>query len=276
MPAKNTIQIRKGIDNSWSAANPVLASGEPGYDISNKILKVGDGSTPWNSLENHHHTSSNITDFNTAVSGLTSGLQPLLTNPVTGVGTSGYIAKWNGSNYIGNSIIFENSSNIGIGTSLPTAKLSISNGFLNVDGDSQILVMTLRKETTDNIANNLYIDNISKKMTIPWNTVWNFDIRLSCISDSVDGAASFNFRGAIKHKSSVSFIGSYIEENFIDPSLSGINSYLVANDSTLSLDIMVQGLGGSNIRWTAGVNLVQTSFASGGYFVPLKTTYEIP
>jgi hypothetical protein len=47
-----------------------LASGEPGYDLTNQILKIGDGVSAWNSLSNHNHTASNISDFNTSVSGL--------------------------------------------------------------------------------------------------------------------------------------------------------------------------------------------------------------
>lgn len=34
----------------WASTNPVLASGEWGYDSTNKIAKIGDGTTAWNSL----------------------------------------------------------------------------------------------------------------------------------------------------------------------------------------------------------------------------------
>jgi hypothetical protein len=44
------IQIRRGSASEWASANPTLAAGELGYDSTNDILKVGDGSTPWASL----------------------------------------------------------------------------------------------------------------------------------------------------------------------------------------------------------------------------------
>lgn len=44
------IQIRRGTATEWSNANPTLAAGELGYDTTNDILKVGDGSTAWSSL----------------------------------------------------------------------------------------------------------------------------------------------------------------------------------------------------------------------------------
>ena len=47
MPVNNLIQLRRGSD--WSS-NPILASGEPGFDISNNILKIGDGQKTWSEL----------------------------------------------------------------------------------------------------------------------------------------------------------------------------------------------------------------------------------
>jgi len=70
MAVNNLIILRKGTASQWNSANPVLASGEPGYDLTNQILKVGDGVTAWNSLSNHSHSASNISDFNSSVSGL--------------------------------------------------------------------------------------------------------------------------------------------------------------------------------------------------------------
>jgi hypothetical protein len=44
-------QLRRDTATNWaSAGNPVLLSGEPGYDTTNKILKVGDGSSTWSLL----------------------------------------------------------------------------------------------------------------------------------------------------------------------------------------------------------------------------------
>jgi Major tropism determinant N-terminal domain len=50
MPAISTIQIRRGLASAWTSANPILASGEFGYETDTGQLKVGDASTHWNSL----------------------------------------------------------------------------------------------------------------------------------------------------------------------------------------------------------------------------------
>lgn len=54
------------------------------------------------------------------------GGQPLLTNPVTGTGTSGYLTRFTGSTTVGNSIIFDDGSQVAIGNSSPAYKLHVS------------------------------------------------------------------------------------------------------------------------------------------------------
>jgi hypothetical protein len=44
------IQLRRDTAANWSAANPVLAYGEAGYDGTNNKFKVGDGNKTWNEL----------------------------------------------------------------------------------------------------------------------------------------------------------------------------------------------------------------------------------
>lgn len=46
----NLIQLRRDTAANWSSVNPVLANGEPGYATDTQILKIGNGSTAWNSL----------------------------------------------------------------------------------------------------------------------------------------------------------------------------------------------------------------------------------
>lgn len=44
------IQLRRDSAADWASANPVLALGEPGVETDTLKVKVGDGSTAWNSL----------------------------------------------------------------------------------------------------------------------------------------------------------------------------------------------------------------------------------
>lgn len=46
-----TIKLRRGLPADWTVANPVLAEGEFGYELGTRNAKIGDGTTPWNTLE---------------------------------------------------------------------------------------------------------------------------------------------------------------------------------------------------------------------------------
>ena len=49
----NTIRYRLWGDSAenWESKNPVLLKNEPGYDVTNRRLKFGDGIHNWNELE---------------------------------------------------------------------------------------------------------------------------------------------------------------------------------------------------------------------------------
>lgn len=44
------IQARRDTAANWTSANPILSSGESGFEIDTNKLKIGDGSTAWNAL----------------------------------------------------------------------------------------------------------------------------------------------------------------------------------------------------------------------------------
>lgn len=108
MARDSLIRFRRGNQTEWLAINnpngAVLSAGEPGFDSVNNILKVGDGTTPWNSL-----------------SPVNSGIDTF----IDGFGTSGNLPLFIDSNTLTNSIIHQSGSNVGIGTVTPAYKLDV-------------------------------------------------------------------------------------------------------------------------------------------------------
>lgn len=45
-----TIRLRRDTSANWASADPVLAAGEPGYDTTTGMLKVGNGTDSWSEL----------------------------------------------------------------------------------------------------------------------------------------------------------------------------------------------------------------------------------
>lgn len=57
------IQFRRDFEENWEFENPILAQGEPGLNLTNFELKIGDGITAWNDLE---YFSSNEVEIATS------------------------------------------------------------------------------------------------------------------------------------------------------------------------------------------------------------------
>lgn len=80
------IRFRKGTESEWSSSNPILASGEPGYDLTNNLLKIGDGETNWSNLTGITGgggggglTQSQVVEIvNSGISGVVDGAPSLL------------------------------------------------------------------------------------------------------------------------------------------------------------------------------------------------------
>jgi hypothetical protein len=60
---------------------------------------------------------------------------------ISGSGTTNYISKWTGSTALGNSSIYDNGTNVGIGTASPSYKLDVL-GDTNLDGDVYVTSTT--------------------------------------------------------------------------------------------------------------------------------------
>lgn len=91
MAVNDLITFRKGTASAWTSANPVLASGEPGYDLTNSILKIGDGVSNWVSLSGIGSSSLNNSSSSVGVRGIISTTGTLSSFAVSGGYPVGYL-----------------------------------------------------------------------------------------------------------------------------------------------------------------------------------------
>lgn len=47
---KTTFKLKRGTAAKWLENNPILAEGEPGFELDTNKLKIGDGITSWRNL----------------------------------------------------------------------------------------------------------------------------------------------------------------------------------------------------------------------------------
>ena len=85
------IQFKRGLSSSWTSANPTLFVGECGFETDTGKLKVGDGTTAWNSLSYFFGdiSGANLNDF-----GDVSAATP----------SSGEFFKYNGTSWVSDTI----------------------------------------------------------------------------------------------------------------------------------------------------------------------------
>ncbi len=85
--------------------------------------------------------ANDIVDVINYVASLTSG--------VNGTGTQNYITKWSGTSNIANSLLFDNGTNIGLGTTTPAYKLDVV-GDINITGSFKVNGVNFTGGTTLN------------------------------------------------------------------------------------------------------------------------------
>ena len=162
MPQDNKIKIRRGLDANLPDFNTEI--GELRYSTDTKKLYIDDGtanryiggdvnafpiSTAAQQALNNKldkdgnaatatalQTARTLTIGNTGKSfdgsGNVSwslaeiGAQSILTNPITGTGTTNFLPKFTSSGILGNSLIYDNGTNVGIGTTSPSEKLEVN------------------------------------------------------------------------------------------------------------------------------------------------------
>jgi hypothetical protein len=126
------IIVTKGGNNEALYVNKTSGSGNAMRVLGGRTSLVDLSlSSVSNATGNFLTISSNVVHQRTAAQVLTDiGGQAALTNPVTGTGTSGQVAYFNGTTTItSESSLFWDATNdrLGIGTSSPTVKLNVSN-----------------------------------------------------------------------------------------------------------------------------------------------------
>lgn len=91
------IRFRRGTAATWSSNNPVLLSGEPGWETDTNKIKIGDGVTAWSSLTylttgggggGGTVTSVDITDATTTGRAVLTAASQAAARTAIGAGTS--------------------------------------------------------------------------------------------------------------------------------------------------------------------------------------------
>jgi hypothetical protein len=110
-----------------------LTLGTSGTDLSSTV--ANGTTTPVITLNVPTASASNRGALSSADWTTFNNKQNALTNPVTGTGTTNYVARFTSSSTIGNGLIFDNGTSVGINTITPNASYPLDvNGFIRGTG----------------------------------------------------------------------------------------------------------------------------------------------
>lgn len=125
------VLLRHDTAANWAAKNPVLREGEVGIETDTRYLKIGDGSTAWNSLKYLAMAYANVTGTPTLAKVATSGNYNDLTNKPTSIANANVAAKLAAAKSVQTNLAstaaasFDGSANITPGV---TGTLPVGNG----------------------------------------------------------------------------------------------------------------------------------------------------
>jgi Major tropism determinant N-terminal domain len=153
MAATTVIKLRQGTAAAWTAANPVLALGELGYETDSDKLKMGNGTSTWTALGYwddksapavHTHTASQISDSTATGRSLLTAADAAAARTAIGAGTSSLVIGTTGTTAMAGNKTFAFSEITGtLGTNQLPA-LAINDTFVVAD-QAAMLALTAQR-----------------------------------------------------------------------------------------------------------------------------------
>lgn len=263
MAINNLIAFRKGTSAEWNNANPILASGEPGYDLTNSILKIGDGSKTWTQLSGIGSSGVgggggsgvNISNY---------GNNRILTSDGTSTGINAESSlSFDGNTFSVNptgssfSSFSVNATGVSLGQNsyaYSSGQIAIANGKFSTDGDAQVSQYVFRNQTTGNAWTNLFNNGASGVFLKP-NKTYSFLANIVGRCTSVSNNAAYKLEGLVVNDiNSPSIIGTPIKTILGETDSSWDVRSLI---SGTNLVFQVQGSSSQDINWVAGVYMVE-------------------
>jgi hypothetical protein len=114
-----TLSQISGLGTGTVTSVAALTLGTTGTDLSSTV--ANSTTTPVITLNVPTASATNRGALSAADWTTFNNKQNALTNPVTGTGTTNYLPKFTGASTIGNSLVFDDGTNVGIGTNTPTS-----------------------------------------------------------------------------------------------------------------------------------------------------------
>jgi hypothetical protein len=255
MPAQARIKPRRDTSANWASANPVLQSGEIGFDTTSKQFKIGDGTTAWSSLSYVTETPSGAqTKADTAESDAISAAAADATSQISTHaaltathGATGAIVGTTNTQTLTGKTIDGNSNTLTVLNAQTTATASANNNTIVLrDGSANTAVnqITLGVEPTQDMhaATKAYVDALASGVN------WHVAVKAAQASNISNGTYTAGSAGG----DGGTGVGAYIESN-TNGAIGTVDGYqMLLNDRLLYFGATNQAHNGIYVVSNAG------------------------
>jgi hypothetical protein len=134
-------------------------------------------------------------------------------------------------------------------------QLAYASGRFAATGDAQTSTHVLRRTTTTTNLTELFLDGSSRRMSVPTDGAWTFDLII--IAASATDYAGYQIRGVIGNAGGlVALLGTPVKTVLYE-SDSTWDAAVEADLGAAALTVKVRGAAGQTIRWVASVRTVE-------------------
>jgi hypothetical protein len=137
-------------------------------------------------------------------------------------------------------------------------QMAYASGQIASLGDAQSSVYVVRGTTIGLVTNALFLDGISRRMLVPTNTVWTFEITVAARS-SAGQVAAYSIRGIISNGSGTTTLPAAATVTAVYEADAAWNIVVSADDTNDALVVSAIGNTGDTIRWVATVRTTEVS-----------------
>jgi hypothetical protein len=229
----------------------------------------------WNAKQNALTLTTTGTSGAATLVGATLNIpqyQSVLSNPVTGTGTTNYVTKWTSSSAVGSSVIYDDGTNIGVGTTTPGYKLDVNGTGRFTGTTNQITAyydasnyMQLQHNSIS-VANTALLFNVNSAERMRLLSTGNL-----LIGTTTDGGYKLDVNGTTRTKNDFLNLdnSSNVRFKITDNTATGnVYTFLSRFDNTKDIFHVIfpsGALTSSNVNWNFGMKGGANTFSIASY-----------
>jgi hypothetical protein len=138
-------------------------------------------------------------------------------------------------------------------------QMAYASGGFATNGDAQTSVYVCRGTTSDATTNELFLDGLAQRMTMPTNSTWTFDVLVSGRASN-GNSAGFQILGTAENNNGVTAFLTTPTKVLANKDIATWDANMYASGTNGALIVRVTGGAATSIRWVATVRTTEVIY----------------